>query len=488
MKRKVSQFRRSAMANAMGRWLPKLAIPALALIVIILAVTHHLPGQSPSRGSSATQLPRNALVADFGLQRVSLTRSVLVSTGSATVATPTILTARLSSDLTEAGRLGQFPADQITLTATPAGPSQIEIVAILNPINPYKVADGFFTGSISVYTGSKILSVPIVVHLAPKSGYRALLAFLLLLLGAIFGLSVKWVTEALSSLASARWRFDDISKAFEKMMDTLPNSVGERLEEIKNRIRRQDLVELDGLFHALDAARGSLAEFSNLITKVNEDIDHQSRQREKLRGLPVDPVVRVERQHVKELLSQQWPWADDDKIFDEAKLLSVYVKDAAGAMEKRNSSVLSLYAADRCGEAYKLSTGSDGGKSEDIAAIADATSTGPPDASSPDHPDQLPGQDSPAILRGERRLTLFDGRSPIRWMTERPRTLVAAASILVVAIVGLQVQYLNSTSFDGSLAEWLSLLLWAAVIELSGVSVLDVIGRLSGGGSAPRRP
>jgi hypothetical protein len=64
--------------------------------------------------------------------------------------------------------------------------------------------------------------------------------------------------------------------------------------------------------------------------------------------------------------------------------------------------------------------------------------------------------------------------------------MAGAASVLVVATVGLQIQYMNSTSFTGSLSDWLTLLLWAAIVELSGVSLLDVVGRLSGGRTAPR--
>ncbi len=82
------------------------------------------------------------------------------------------------------------------------------------------------------------------------------------------------------------------------------------------------------------------------------------------------------------------------------------------------------------------------------------------------------------LLRGDKTLT--------EWMTERPRAMVGAASVIVVSIVGLQVQYMDSTTFTGSLSDWLTLLLWAAVIELSGVSLLDVVGRLGGARAAPR--
>ena len=92
-----------------------IAIAVLAIIVA-LAVTHTLPWQAPYKGPFSTSLPPNTLIADFGLQRVNLTRSILVSTGTTAVSTPDILTARLSSDLIESPKLQQFPADQITIT------------------------------------------------------------------------------------------------------------------------------------------------------------------------------------------------------------------------------------------------------------------------------------------------------------------------------------------------------------------------------------
>jgi hypothetical protein len=72
----------------------------------------------------------------------------------------------------------------------------------------------------------------------------------------------------------------------------------------------------------------------------------------------------------------------------------------------------------------------------------------------------------------------------VSWMAERPRWFAGMASVFVVSLVGLQLQYLDVDDFGGGLGHWLELLLWAAVVELSGVSVLDVLSRLGGGGAA----
>jgi len=69
----------------------------------------------------------------------------------------------------------------------------------------------------------------------------------------------------------------------------------------------------------------------------------------------------------------------------------------------------------------------------------------------------------------------------VPWMARRPRVFAAAASVFVVTLAGLQLQYLYASDFAGELGDWLGLLLWAAVVELSGVRIrcaLDVFGRL----------
>jgi hypothetical protein len=80
----------------------------------------------------------------------------------------------------------------------------------------------------------------------------------------------------------------------------------------------------------------------------------------------------------------------------------------------------------------------------------------------------------------------------VQWMMKRPRAFAGTASVVVVSTAGLQLQYLNNAGFSGSLGDWMSLVLWSAVIELSGVSVLDVLGRLGGGartvGASPPGP
>jgi hypothetical protein len=73
----------------------------------------------------------------------------------------------------------------------------------------------------------------------------------------------------------------------------------------------------------------------------------------------------------------------------------------------------------------------------------------------------------------------------LKFLFRRARVLAGLASVVVVSLIGLKLEYLDNQQFDGALSAWLALALWGAVIELSGVSVLDVVGRLGSSGAAP---
>lgn len=465
-----------------GRVARLAAVLAVLAALIALGVMH--PWQSPQQAPFGAKPAKGTLIVDFGLERVSLTRSILVPTGRAALSAPSILTARVSSDLIESPGLQQFPADQITLTATPVGSNQVEIVATLDPANPEKVASGLFKGTIAVYTGSRTLSVPLAVYLGPKSGYRATLAFLLLLLGAVFGLSVKWVTEALSSLAEAHWRLDGIRQRLGRTDECLPLSAAAKLDDLDNRVMRQDISQIDESFKPFDdASLLSLRKFCDGIDRINSII----RQQELLYGhLTVDnvsaaDVIHAERERVDELKGRDWPWKNTQKILDNLQQLKRDANTVSSALKYGRGDVLTLFADDKFKEARekynnppaKNKKGAGAGSQTEGAAQGASKTFGL-------------FTSTPGVIRRWLRPSGLRSSPMTHWMTKHPRGLAATASVLVVAIVGLQLQYLDSTSFGGSLSDWLGLLLWSAVVELSGVSVLDVVGRLSGGGPASR--
>src|SRR5947209_12929600 len=108
-----SEFRGRGVRRLVG-----LVVVAAALAgVILLAV---LAGPFRASQIAGKDIPTNGVFVDFGLARGALTRTRLVTAnfppGSGNV--PTVLNPRLVSDLRN-GAGEQFPAAQITLTATP---------------------------------------------------------------------------------------------------------------------------------------------------------------------------------------------------------------------------------------------------------------------------------------------------------------------------------------------------------------------------------
>jgi hypothetical protein len=293
-----------------------------------------------------------------------------------------------------------------------------------------------------------------------------------------------WVQYS-ASQAAARWRLDALRRRLGGYIASLPTSAAGRLNDIENRIMRQDVSEIDELFKPFEPELGSLRTFSDSIN----DIDSHVAEHEKLlydrdfAELPIKAIVRAERRRIDILISREWPWQDTQATLDDLEQLGKYIRAITHAFDDKRLDVLDLFRKDQFEEAYQL-------YKVPSAAAATKVSVGHADADSADAagPAWLKNRQHRMMIATELRPSVFriSRWSTMRWMTERPRALAAAASVLVVAIVGLQLQYLNSTSFFGSLSDWLGLLLWSAIVELSGVSVLDVVGRLSGGGPAPR--
>jgi len=87
-------------------------------------------------------------------------------------------------------------------------------------------------------------------------------------------------------------------------------------------------------------------------------------------------------------------------------------------------------------------------------------------------------------LRGRVRRSVRIGRGDkilIRPWHRLARPIVGAASVLVVALVGLKLQYLDNQTFQGDLAAWVWLGLWGFMVELSGSAVVDVAAQLAPG-------
>jgi hypothetical protein len=228
-----------------------------------------------------------------------------------------VLNPRLATDLRN-GAHRQFPSAQTTLTASVVGANRIELSTTLNPSEPEKVSGGTYRGAIVLSSGSTSFAVPMVAYLSPREGTPAAFAFLLLFLGASLGLIVKWITEALSQLAAARWRFEDVRRSLGGASRTsLPTMASAKLEEIENRIRRQDTGSLDAAFAPLLANARQLSAFSAAVQSALREIEQQEGLAWGWNADDADPIdsefvrsiIQAERNQIDRLRSEEWPLA-----------------------------------------------------------------------------------------------------------------------------------------------------------------------------------
>ena len=476
--------------------------------VIVLLATGRFPDPwSPE--DPPVPIDDEAIFVNFGMSRVPTSRTALASDP----AEPTdgeqgadaLLLATVESDLREDRTDSQFPAEQIAVSATPLGDDRVQVTARLTPSTPESVRSGFYEGIVTVRSGSNSVDVPIQAYLAPREGWHAVFALTLLLVGASLGLAVKWITEALSSLSAARWRLEALQRSLAGRTESLPFAAASKVDEIENRIARQDIGEVDSLFAVFDSATiGQLQVFSTTIDSIRAEIEEQHRLRRQLRelyededdvdgggGQPLDvdfldALIRAEIAQIDRVRMVEWPWKDPDATVEVARALYAEVQSVTLALQDyirqqdtRSRAVLELARRGELSQAQELfasppdkAPAQDEGGETRVAPL----STGRRRSSARSYPsDYFPD-----------RITFrTSGFGSLQWMTNHPRGLAAAASVAVVVAVGFQLQYVGDEAFDGTLGEWLSLAVWAAVIELSGVSVLDVIGRLTTGRGSP---
>jgi hypothetical protein len=477
-------------------------ITASALVVLIvmlgvLAIFKKLPSITLSP-SPPKDIPPEALFVNSGLRRAMLTRTKVINydfqptqtSDNTSVGGTNVVTAMLEGDLGDPKTGNQFPSSLVQLNASPISRGRLQLSTVINPTQLPSPSGGTYHGTVDVFAGTQVLHVPLVLYLAPRDGALASIAILLLVIGATIGLAVKWITESLTRLAAARWRVEDLNRSIGGDRNSLPLMAAAQLEEIEDQIRRQDTDDhLDKTFAPLLSNVHNLRSFAIAVRTAEDEIE---RQRHALGyGFDgddnsivdqdfVESIARAESTRIERLRALEWPWNDPvaaindaQKLADQCSTATLALSDAtASRISTTTFQVLDLFRKGNFDEAVDLYR-----KPQEAAGEV-----------------QAPKPKKPRIGRFDRIsyyqpiLSQLLGGSEgglVAWMARRPRWFAGAASVLVVSLVGLQLQYLNADNFGGELGDWLGLLLWATVVELSGVSVLDVLSRL-GAPAAPR--
>ncbi|GAB1515497.1 hypothetical protein [Actinophytocola sp. KF-1] len=460
------------------------------LLVLVGVVLFKLAGQ-PRPAELCDHVDRDDISVNFGLGREPITRSftLTVPSGAPDADAARQVTATLEGDLVRDGTVATFPADQITVSAkVNSDNTTVDVRAVVAPFGAAPVPEGCYRGHLTVFrTGADPRRREVVVDIADREKWSAAVAFVILLIGALVGLTIKWITESLTPLAEARRRLARSRQLLANQGYTdhdLPTPLRVLRDDVEQHLRHQEITDLKTKFRQLETTIDIARPAIGVIHHIRDRIQAQGKRLDELwrDGLPVraanllENLVQSEINQLTDLRNKPWN-TDTDTInarTEETNRLRNHVEavdnfmrvypDHVGHADAENIGRL-LHSNDLDGATTLLST--------------------------------FPAPDTPKTPRtGWRRRTetrpwptdVEPPRGRLErdsWLIRHVRLVAALVSALVVTFVGFSAEYLNNQGFEDNMDDWLNLFLWAAVVQLSGVSVLDVVAKLS---AQPRLP
>lgn len=479
MKRLVSEYRRRTGARTL------FALLLLSLTVgMSVLLLHPLLGDAGRPDQTRAPVPEGGLTISFGAGRAPLTRTMTLQSQvmKGRAHSPSAFLIRLESDLVDAETGRQFPAQQVTVAASEVAGEVLALTVSADPWSPERVAAGIYRGRIAVINDDSRAVVPLVLVTTDRSGASAWLAFLILVAGASAGLLIKWIAERLTPHAMIYRRLAALHRSVGWDSDGrhLPIAARLRVEELQDVIARQDFGRAEQLFTELETKRELLASMSSGFSVLYDLLSAQARAINTRREpVPRNVIVRVDSVldecHRRLRLAQAAPWLEEAeqtvKDLDTVRLNFVTASQVITSfLNLPNEATLRnaidlLQRGEYDGAAMAYDRFLQSGTVETSESVEPARSK----------------------LRRSVRLTRAE-EPPLSPWFRLARPIAGAASVLVVALVGLKMQYLDSQLFQGDLTAWVTLGLWGFVIELSGTSVIEVVSRLGSHGTGHVAP
>lgn len=430
-------------------------------------------------------VPPNAVALSFGFDRDPVTRLVTVETRATdnNGAQAQELSVRLVGDLRSAGKFpSEFPAEQISVGVNRVAETRLSLTITANPWTPERVRSGIYSGTIQVRGPGIAQDIQVIAWLRSRDYRWAWIAFGLLYCGAMLGLLVKYITERLTPQAALIRQLSILKRAIGYRDDgaTLPVSARIRIDDLEEQIVRGDYSQVEGSFKSFEEQKVKLASISWQFGALLDQLDQQdrlfsSRNVPELDRQLLEGVLEVEFRRIQEIQAMDWPKNESEIVGELRGAMSAFASVTAliSAFIRNPHSALRHHLLD-VQQGYLPTT------SFDIPSVPDDAKEEISE-SIPRAPDNWTGRSG---LFG----TLARDPGRVSLLFRHARTIAAIVSVIVVSLVGLKTQYLDNQNFDGSLTDWLGLGLWGTVVELSGVAVLDVLGRLgSNAASGPAR-
>ena len=428
----------------------------------------------------------------FGLDREPVNRTFLLDLKpgktSGTSSPGQEVTVRLSSDLRRhRDSAAEFPADQVTVGLDKLTATTVNLTVGVNPWAPERVQAGLYEGVLELRGPGISQDVPMSVWLRSRDNWRAAMALGLLLAGTLMGLLVKWITERLTPQAHQMRRLSALKDAigYESDRETIPVRFRLRIRDLEGQIARQDYAGVEESFKELEKDKALLALLSAQMRILFGQLDQQvsfidrAKPAEEHRLL-LEGAVDGQYRAIQQLLIT----SQDAETEAEAAL-----PGEAQQLTARFAAVLNLMSdfLTHSGDpllAEALSEVRAG--SLEPAIQKHRTWRQSPPAAEPPTAGSRPSSATDAV---ELRLRPRRPRKArqVAFMFQYSRAMAGLSSAVVVALVGLKLQYLDNQGFGGRMTDWLGLALWGVVVELSGVSVLEVVGRLGTSGPTAGR-
>jgi len=296
-------------------------------------------------------------------------------------------------------------------------------------------------------------------------------AFLVVSIGALIGLLVKYITERLTPQAALVRRLGALKRSigYIDQGSTVPVTVRVRIEDLEDNIARSEYAKVEESFVGFDQEKAKIAAVSQQFGNLLDQLDRQRISLEKATHLsPADrrlleSTLEAEFRLIQTALFRPWP--DQEQYI---------IRDG-------QETQLKMDVAEHSIEKF-LRNPSDSHRRPLYGYQRGLFPTEPETYPSEQDVDQTRDEGSAKKtkqMRDESRIFAFGDLQPISPIFRHARTIAAFASVIVVSIAGLKSQYLDAQDFNGAVSDWFKLLIWGLVVELSGVSVLDVLGRLT---------
>ena len=390
----------------------------------------------------------------------------------------------------------QFPAVQITVTASNAGEHDIAYVAVATPLSPEEVIPGTYCGAILItrapVAGASNIENPIVLPVSVELADRTQPPIIArvgvaLLAGALLGGIIKWIADNLGAVAAARRRYQRLLATGLNSIDNLPQQVRLAASALKEAISQSNMVaiaEATRDLEAYDTKLGVLGQWAYVSEELKDNVGEQDSLLDRWGSRPGQAKVRAARDLIADGERQRYSTSPADLT---AESVGLPLAMAAQSLTRLMRSYLvdptmQDTALDPAITLVKEAFAGPDSQLSRKPALERREGTGQP--GSPMKTAKTQPHDHRLALNQE---GTKPGGVVMTWAVKHSTFLILSLAALVAAVFGLSSQYLNDPTFTDSFTDYFTLFLWAFVGVLAGGSLADIITRLNSATPTPPR-